>query len=80
MLPKRVQVIKRDQIDLQGAVQLSSGTAAGAIDSSMSSGAPASTGHKHEARIVESHPDYAILEVVCGCGSKSQIQCHYANA
>jgi hypothetical protein len=80
MLPKRVQVIKWDQIDLQGTVQLSSGTVADAADSGMSCGAAASAGHKHEARIVESHPDYAILEIVCGCGFTSHIQCQYANA
>jgi len=28
---------------------------------------------------VESNSDYVILEITCGCGQKSFIQCNYGN-
>jgi len=30
-----------------------------------------------EARVIESNSEYAILEVICSCGSKMHIQCNY---
>jgi hypothetical protein len=32
-----------------------------------------------QVRIVESNSEYAIIEVTCSCGSKSYIQCNYAD-
>lgn len=32
-----------------------------------------------QARIIESNSDYVILEITCGCGQKSFIQCNYGN-
>lgn len=32
-----------------------------------------------QARIVESQPQFAIIEVICGCGAKTQIRCEYIN-
>ena len=78
MLSKPVRVIKGDQIDIDGTVQLSPFTAAGratASPSALPSGAVS-----QQARIVQSNQNFAILEVVCGCGCKSHIQCDYANA
>ena len=30
-----------------------------------------------EVRMIEEHPDYVIIEVVCSCGKKMQIRCNY---
>lgn len=77
MLSKPVRVIKRDQIDIGGTVQLSPFTAAGRATASAA--ALASGAVPQQARIVQSNQNFAILEVVCGCGCKSHIQCHYEN-
>jgi hypothetical protein len=81
MGPKRIRLIKNDEVNVNGSIQLGpSGTVAGAgLETSPLSKASLEVGPQ-EARIVESNSEFAILEVVCGCGCKSQIQCHYVNA
>ena len=32
------------------------------------------------ARIVENHPEFAVVEIVCSCGAKTQLKCEYAGA
>ncbi|UCG46220.1 MAG: hypothetical protein JSU94_12020 [Phycisphaerales bacterium] len=31
-----------------------------------------------EARIVENHPEFVVLEITCACGRKSYVKCEYA--
>lgn len=33
-----------------------------------------------EVRIVENHPEFAVIEVTCSCGTKTHLRCEYANA
>jgi hypothetical protein len=40
---------------------------------------PTTAGAPQQARIIESNADYAIIEITCACGTKSHIQCNYAN-
>ena len=43
-------------------------------------GAPATSASvPQEARVIESNSEYAILEVICGCGNKMHIQCNYGD-
>lgn len=30
--------------------------------------------------LVENHPEFAVLEVTCGCGAKTHIRCEYMKA
>lgn len=30
-------------------------------------------------RILENHPEYAVIEVTCSCGTKISVRCEYAN-
>jgi hypothetical protein len=39
---------------------------------------PATAGGTPQAKVVENTADYAILEVICGCGQTLYIQCNYA--
>ncbi len=32
---------------------------------------------KPQVRITESHPDFAVVEVTCCCGSKTYVRCDY---
>lgn len=31
-------------------------------------------------RMLENHPEYAIIEVTCSCGTKISVRCEYADA
>ena len=33
-----------------------------------------------QVRIVENHPEFAVMEVTCGCGAKTHIRCEYTDA
>ena len=33
-----------------------------------------------EVCILENHPEYAVLEVTCACGTKMRLRCEYASA
>jgi hypothetical protein len=33
-----------------------------------------------QVRILENHPEYAVLEVTCSCGTRMSIKCEYAGA
>ena len=32
-----------------------------------------------QVHIVEKHPDFAVLEITCHCGTKSYVRCEYNN-
>ena len=81
MLPKRVQVIKQNEIEVSGTVRLSPFFGGSAMTSRMPSRMPVGggPGTAQQARIIESNSEYAILEITCSCGCKSHIQCNYGN-
>jgi hypothetical protein len=33
-----------------------------------------------QVRVLESHPEYAVIEVTCSCGRKMSVKCDYAAA
>jgi hypothetical protein len=33
-----------------------------------------------QVRVLESHPQYAVIEVTCSCGRKMSLKCDYAGA
>ena len=78
MLNKRIQVIRKKQIQKGPSYVLPSGRYSPAVGAA---GSPAAcgTGAPAQARIVESNSDYVILEMICGCGRKSFVQCNYGN-
>ena len=71
--PKRI--LKSDNVKLEGTFRLN-----------VDQGVPASTNQKNttlssaQVRIVENHPEFAVLEVTCACGTKTHIRCDYNNA
>jgi hypothetical protein len=32
-----------------------------------------------QVRLVENHPEFAVVEVTCGCGAKTLIRCEYTD-
>jgi len=69
------RVLKSSNVKLEGCFRLD-----------VNQGAPNSANGKNEAslpaqvRIVENHPEFAAIEVICGCGAKTLIRCEYTDA
>lgn len=32
-----------------------------------------------QVHIVENHPEFAVIEIICSCGTKTHIRCEYTN-
>ena len=66
------RIIKGNDIEISGCVQLSS------IAPQPVRGTRAATPlAPAQVKIIENTPDFALIEVVCGCGQKTQIKCDY---
>ena len=78
MIHRLVTLLKADTIKMaeQSAVV---GPGVLASSAPASATAPAGGSMAQEARIVESNDEYAVIEIVCGCGSKSFVQCNFGN-
>jgi hypothetical protein len=67
------QVLKADEVALQGPLQLS-------IDPIVPGGCDrvpsASTGPS--VRLAQTHAEYAVIEVTCPCGRTTYVRCDYA--
>ena len=76
------QVLKANNVTMQGQYRLDLGGSA-AVAASTAQTAPAAVPRSTSApqvRVVENCPEYAVLEVTCGCGEKSLVKCAYGPA
>lgn len=82
-MPRILEILKSDQVMVSGSVRLGIGTCGSPVraqNSAQTSGhADAGETAPQEVRIVESNSEYAIIEIVCGCGRKCHVQCNYAD-
>lgn len=66
------KILKAGNVILQGTHNL---------DSSRPSAAPAKEKNASSvpvsARIIDTQPQYAIIEVTCSCGTKTQVKCEF---
>lgn len=66
------RILKNHTVKMEGLFRLKAGQT------------PQSSGRKEtgpaQVRIVEKHPEFALLEVTCPCGEKTDIRCEYADA
>lgn len=75
MIHRLVTLLKADTVKM-GEQSVVVGPGASAV---ASAGAAAGDSTAQEARIVESNDEYAVIEIVCGCGGKSFVQCNFGN-
>jgi len=68
-------ILKSNDVKLEGRFRLDVGQ-----DIPNSANAKNATLPPAEVRIVEDHPEFAVMEVTCGCGTRTHIKCQYANA
>jgi len=68
-------VIKSNDVKLEGQIRLDvcQGDTGSANERSVIS-TPA------QASVVEHHPEFAVIEVTCSCGTKMHIRCEYTDA
>lgn len=71
MIHRLVTLLKADTVKM--------GEQSIVVGQGASAGAAAGDSTAQEARIVESNDEYAVIEIVCGCGAKSFVQCNFGN-
>ena len=69
------RILKSDKVKLEGRFLLDA--AQSGLDSPKqrvtASSAP-------QVRILENHEQYAVIEVICSCGTRTSLKCEYAGA
>jgi hypothetical protein len=68
-------IIKSSNINVEGVYQLPIGSVAG-VGVPSGDAMPSGDGQA-SARVIETTAEYATIEVVCPCGTVSQIRCNY---
>lgn len=66
-------VLKADHVKLEGQLQLDLVTAQPDIPKAQNAASAAP-----RARILENQPEFAIIEITCPCGTKTNLRCEYA--
>jgi hypothetical protein len=66
------RIIKSNNVKLEGTFRLDAGMSRSAAAKDSAALAPAV-----QAKILESNPQYAVIEVTCSCGTRTQIRCEY---
>ena len=80
MITRTVKVMKKNDVAVGGSVRIGPDHGHAPVRTNVSSRAcPPTAGVAQQARIIESNAEYAIIEITCACGTKSHIQCNYAN-
>jgi hypothetical protein len=67
------RILKGNNIEISGRVQLN-GVAPQPAKTTRPAAAPSTSA---QVNIIENTPDFALIEVTCGCGQKIQIKCDY---
>jgi hypothetical protein len=75
MVKKATRILKSENIKLEGRFQLDIGQ----TDSHRAKRTIAASSPP-QVRMLENHPDYAVIEVTCSCGSKISVRCDYSEA
>jgi len=68
------QILKSEDFELEGQFHLD--LARAGLDLPRRTAAASS---EPQVRILENHPEYAIIEVICSCGARISVRCEYAN-
>ena len=69
------RILKGNDVKLEGCFRLDAGQSSpGSANQRNAGSVPA------QVRITENHPEFAVIEVTCGCGAKTHIKCEYTNA
>lgn len=71
------RILKSDDVKLEGQFHLEAMKPGPSMPThSHQDGAAAA---KPQVRITENHPQFAVIEITCPCGTTMQLRCEYAN-
>ncbi len=65
-------ILRSDEVKLEGTVRVGAAQVTANERGNRSSGSAA-----QQVRIVENHPEFAVIEVVCACGARAYLKCEY---
>ncbi len=68
-------ILKGNDVKLEGRFRLEVGQTPTSLANERNVTSPPA-----QVRIVENHPEFAVMEVTCGCGAKTHIRCEYTDA
>jgi len=71
------RILRSDEVKLEGRVQLHAKHPRSAEGRPQDANAASA---KQQVRILESHPEFAVIELTCRCGAKTYLRCEYAGA
>jgi len=69
------RILKSDNVKLEGQFHLDLAQPGSAQNGPKRGGAASAA---PQARIVENHPEFAVIEVICSCGTGMHLRCEYA--
>ena len=73
MIKTAGRILKSNDVKLEGQFQLDVTKAGSGMP-----GQQVAASSTPQVRVVENNPEYAVIEVTCGCGRKMSLQCDYA--
>jgi hypothetical protein len=76
MIETSGRILKEDDVELDGHYQLDIEPGNFETSEPVHIDEPVS---EPQVRVVENHPEYAVIEVTCCCGAKVCLKCEYSN-
>ena len=68
-------ILNSSEVELEGQFRLDIDSTAKGLTGRKSTAVVAAQAH-----IVESHPQFVVIEITCSCGTKTSLKCEYADA
>lgn len=69
------RILRSNQVKLEGRLQLNMPH----VQPNLSRSAAAAS-VVQQARMIESHPEFSVIEIICSCGRRIYLKCEYANS
>ena len=69
-------ILKGEEVKLEGQFHLDVAQAGTTVARPNKNRIPQAT---PQVRIVQNHPEFAVIEVTCSCGTKMNVKCEYAD-
>jgi len=73
MIKATARILRADSVKVQGRLSLDLTQANAHLPKAKSA-----TSVQPQVRILENNPDFAVIEITCSCGTKTNLRCEYA--
>jgi len=75
MIKATARILRADSVKVQGRLSLDLTQANAHLPKAKSA-----TSVQPQVRILENNPDFAVIEITCSCGTKTNLRCEYGAA